>query len=378
MFRRRLAVGARSGLWLAGLACMLAATCRAARVHPADVPSARVDPRIELLAVVHSLAAESGPLRGFGFNGLSYAAAARRWFGPRRGHRAVAAYLRTASAGLDFVAAAQVMLMASDLPGLKLSEGSWREERGGGRAELEALLAAMADFARESRFSEFLRGQEGMHAESLRRARLALAGPAYGGLLERYTGLAVAAVPKVFLCLLCEQPESINFIRGGGGAAEIHMSLGPSRIRDGLPEFDGETFALRVWHELGHTLLDPLISGSQERIEESRALYGPVKECCRRSWQECAREHLVRGLAHRLWAWARVPCSQPTCLADEEVPYVDQVSKRLAFFEADRGRYPDLKAFFPRYLEVLTALAQRPQPGARCAASGRGAPGRRP
>ncbi len=371
------------------LLAFLAAGPALAAARP-ERPEVAVSPRLELLAVVHALAAEGKPLRGFSFNRTDYAQAARGRFGSFRGHRAVRLYRQAAGSGLDFVSAFRLVMEqraaappagpappAAAGPGMGPGgpgQGSVFGPAGPGPGSVHLssaqaeLLAALEDFRRETGFDAFLESQKSRLDGYAAAAAAQKAGRDYVGMLEEYTGEKSPADYTLLVCPLCEEPEGANLVQAGGGRARVLTTLGPVSVARGAPVFDFAEARLGIWHELGHTLLDPLQAARGEELRATAPLFEAVADCCRGSWEDCVREHAAQGLAYAVWEWTRrtgrVEDGPRKLRQKKEPPYVREVAARFREFEAGRASGLTLDAFYPRLFDVFSELlaAQKGKP----------------
>jgi hypothetical protein len=343
------------------LGALLLALCSAAW---AGEPAFIVDPRVELLAVAHSLAGETSPLRGFRWNGLQYSRQARARFSRFKDHPAVLLYRKRAQAGLGYADAFKLVLHAGSPPGLAPAAGAAADDR--------ELLAALSSFATDSGFMSFYRDNAKTYAGFVSSAKRQAAGRDWIGLIERYSGVPVSASYSVVVCPLCDEPEAMNLHDPGA----VYSSLGPSRFDKGRPVFDYLEFRLGMWHELGHEMLDPLADQNQSRIDGMKGLFTSVAACCRGSWGNCVREHAAIGLAFAVWDWSRrtgrVSEGPKTLKENKKPPFIDAVVARYREFEAERGKPTTLAEFYPRLLDAFAELEKTHRGAAPSSACGPG------
>lgn len=324
-------------------------------------PSVSLDPRIELLAVVHVLAGEVPGLDGFALNDSDYAREVRRRFWRLRGHPAVEAYRRARLAGLDAVGAQRMMLDLGDPPELATKHEL--------PSEVERLVSLLKAFARDCRFMEFFNSHRPLYRSLVGEVVSEMKDRDYASMLEEYSGLEVRARYSMMLCPLRgpRQEGNMNHIEcseDGKAGHSIFATLGPTEIRSGIPQFQFWNRRWDLWHELSHTLLDRRLRDFPAEVQATSALFAPVADHCYGFWAQCLREHVAQGVAWRMLAWAKragrtkEDVWHPTAEQEEKLPYLQVVIDRLADYEARRDLYPTLNDFYPELLEAFAELAR--------------------
>lgn len=320
-------------------------------------PEVSVDPRMELLAVVHVLADPEGELDGFSLDGSSYAAQVQDVFSPYRRHPAVGAYLRARRRGLAAVDAQRLMLSLGPPPELELI---------GIASSHEASLAkALRSFARESRFMDFYEAHLPLYQTWVDEVLAQMPGRSYPAMLQKYSGMKISSRYQFFLVSLRRGPiGNMNHVAclPDGAGYRIFSTAGPSAPGGESPRFVLSERRWDFWHELGHSLLDELLQRHPQSLAATQALFEPIGASCYGSWAQCAREHVAQGLAFRVMAWAdeKGETKEGTWSAalKPELPYLEAVIERLKEYERSRNRYPTLEAFYPRLLDVFKELAR--------------------
>lgn len=321
-----------------------------------------VDPRFELLAVVHLLAGGQDE-DGFAWDGSVYARDVREAFAPHAKHPAVAAYRRLRRGGLNAVEAQRVVSRLGPLPKLEAPPGP-SDER--------ALLKALQSFAADSRFAEFFEAHRPLYDEYAAEVSSALARLDYPAMLEDYTGLRVSARYTIVLCPLRDSRSNFNDVQCAPAPSghRVLSAVGASGVEGGRHRFDLAARRWDVWHELGHTLLDRRLHEHAAAVAATARLAGRDPSACYGDWASCLREHVVQGLAFRVLAWAHAngrapePVWSPAVKAGK-LPHIEAVVARLAEYEARRSEYPTLARYYPRLLDVFVEKA-----GPASAASG--------
>jgi tetratricopeptide (TPR) repeat protein len=311
--------------------------------RPKPYPSVAVDPRLELLSVVLSLAARRERIDGFEpVPESSYAKAAMRRFGRFESHRAVRLISKALRGGLTVIGAQRSLLRVSPPPELLEPEGE--------RPRRPEILQALNEFAVETGFMRFFEEQAGFYRRCVAGVEKQMRGRDYAAILESYTGRRVTAPYTLALCPMraVGSAGNLNFLERGDAGPRVVSAVGPSRLAAGAPRFDYAALRWDIWHELAHTLLDDLFEEKGD---------GP--------WEHSVLEHMAQGLASRLvrWADATGRAKGPACgRRGEGLIRLDAVQERLAIFEKERRRYPTIDAFYPKLKAAVSSL---PRSGGR-------------
>lgn len=308
------------------------------------------DARVELLAVAHLLAAPSL----FRVNRLRLGQAAKRRFARHRGHPGLRALRERLAKGWSSVDAFQLILHSSPPPRLRVEPRpalGWLIARAGGRRVLDEVLAGLSRFAADAGFARFFAECGPVYRAARAELQSQIDAVDLVAPLEAYSGLRVDAEYRVLASPLLERGRELNHVERGR-RFRITTAVGPARAEDGRPVFDYGALRWHVWHELSHSLTDPLLPALAERLRGSERLYRSLGGGCRGSWYDCAREHLAQAPARALWLRARRG-RKPDW---EPLPYMTPLLEELRGLEAFRGSGGTLAGFLPRLVGVFDRL----------------------
>jgi hypothetical protein len=341
--------------------------CAALGAQPQRI-AVKVDPRIELMAVTQILA-------DYGWTGLlsrqdtPYRRDVDAWFAPYKNHPAVKRFAELAKAGYTFDGPAGTMVCLTAPPELKL-EGSPEQcgaPRAGGAESLARWLEQLRALAAESDFMTFFRAHAGFYA-MLAEATGKNLPRDYAADLENYYGTKQGSYTIVLAPLLVG-----NFgprLERPGGTFDIFGILGGGGGSGSMPQF-GSVESLRglVWHEFGHSFLNPEIDRLKEAVARSGKLLEPIaarmKQQAYGNWHTAVIEHIDRAVEVRL-AYRELGEEAGESTLGRELAngfaYVEALAERLKEYEQQRDRYPAFRDFAPRLVAVLDELAGRELP----------------
>ena len=342
---------------------LLVAAALAALPPSAAAGTARLevaaDERVEFAAALHLEATRAGPLPGFIDDGGKYARALRALSSHAPDHPAVDAYrrsvLRPGAGEWGYMNALRELTLCLDRE-LRLRPGAEcaRSPLAGRAAAFAAATAFAAEWRKSAR--PLLDADVGALARARDQADLI-------AVFEEFTGSPAPARQEIVPSpLLAPGMFWDGLLRSEGTTGyDIIVVLSPVARPGKGPRFVWTPVMRDLWHEEGHALLDSWLDVEPSTGVLARAgLSGKSLEDCYGSWPQCVREHAAQGLAAAILGWARRGGRLPfyaEAAPKENLPLLPKVVERLRDYEGDRARYPTLRQFYPRLLEVLEAPA---------------------
>ena len=296
---------------------------------------------------------------------LDYARAVERAVAPFRSHRAVALNAQRDGADPDFFHRQDLLLKRSAPPDLARaacwSSGLGFVERSG---EWEPWLAAMRDFARESRFWNIrLAALLKRDLDGLSRH---LAHANYQDKIERYTGMPYQGHYRIILSPLCARANGLNRVwTRDDGRREIISVLKPDRRPSEDRAFGDRGMDAVAWHELCHGIMDMTVDLYDYDEKDTPFDLGPGLGHNCRNWLHGIREHLVRAVMLRLIARESGEEAAARQFEREEFsarPHLAAFTARLREYEASREKYPTLAQFYPRLRELFPPPPEHGRP----------------
>jgi hypothetical protein len=339
-----------------GLACA-ALACRSSST-PSPEPATptyqiRVDPRVELLAIVQRLA---GAPEYRTAPATAYVQAVDAHFGPLADHPAVAATRELrARHGISYDAP---MTLAIHLDEAWQLRAPLAERRFSG-VELEAYLAALREFARASDFAGFFAKHRAFHDRVATRLRDAIVAEDPASWLTTLFGGRPGARFTVIAAPLC---GTWNY--GPHLGDDLYQVMGLARLdADELPIVDADMLELVV-HEMAHAYVNPLFASHRAALEPAgRRLFAKVEPQMRQqayaTWEIFLNESAVRAVTA---LYARERKGRPAGEAairrevDRGFLWTASLVDELARYAADRVAYRDLAAFLPQLIATLDRL----------------------
>jgi len=324
-----------------------------------------VDPRIELMSIVHLLGGYFLTTQA----DLTYKDAAEAYFAPHRDHPAIGMAQQLRKESFSFDRVPLTMLQLTDPPDL-----AWRSDLGDLRfyglpdiARRDRFLAALRDFYRVSKFRQFFDGHG--HLYGAIGAQIAPVVETNVRALESYTGASLGYWRAIPGALLHDGGFGPRLERRDG-KVETYAVLGPLATSSGRADF-GDEARLQdlIVHEFAHSLVNPLTADFPSEVAKYEGRFAALKDAMHKrgydDWPTIVNEHVVRAITARIAAKRKGDAAEERVIAAQlgyGYSYVPALVARLRVYESDRKRWPTLKSFYPDLLNAFRAEAPRAPP----------------
>lgn len=342
---------------------------------PAQVPTVRVDPRIELTTIVFRMIG-AGEYSECLLPG--YAADIDRHFAPYRDHPALklAASLR-ASHGIAFDAVPFLAIALTDPPALdeRVVVGAKGEGLGDARwrgPHARQFIAALRQFAVDSRFDEFFAAHRTFYDSAATRMQRFMESQVRWPWFTAFFGEAPTArfqaVPG-----MCNGGSNYGpRVLPTNGPEERYAILGMSRVDSaGFPVMHPGGLPT-VIHEFSHSFVNPMVARHRDAFRRpGEALLADstvrAKMAARdyAGWETVVNESLVRASVVRYLratqgdSAARVELQSQASIG---FYWIGALDSALTEYEQSRATYPTLEQFTPRLAAVFATAARTIRP----------------
>ena len=332
-----------------------------------------VDPRVEIISIIQLLSemAEDAPFLVSGFDSFAYEYKknALTHFSKFAEHKAVKMFNKRWSANGNFGPEVEVAIRLGPSPAfeqiIELPESCL--EMMLGEQKLQEFLQALRDFAVESDFVDFFERNQEFYLAIENRTKDTL-GDMTPATLENYYGAKQNSHSIIIVPLL----GGVGYgprVERGDSSLDIYNIMGPQKLEEGLPDFGTvEYFRSIVWHEFGHSFVNPIVFAHTEEVAKYESLYDSVKDLMSRQgyndWTTAVCEHLVEAVVTRIMCLElseEASIKQMESRISRGYIYVDELAEFLKTnYEPNRGKYPTFESFFPELLKVFdAAMAER-------------------
>ena len=321
-----------------------------------------IDPRVEILVTIQLLSNYPLPNRNFPHNQDIL-----KYFEPFSSHEAVTLTdsLRRTH-GFSYDAPVAYMMYLTQLPELEqlFAYSDYLLGRSGRGDNLERYRKSIKQFAEISNFEAFWNSKIPFYKQIL---------------VVTIADMGVIDLVKTMEDYFNETRETYNVIiapafggNGHGYASNIPATEGnivyafisTSNMKDNIPYLKGNNLLGIVWHEFGHSFVNPLTDKYIDRVMASDMLFVPIKEKMSRQaypqWIHCVNEHIIRAIEIRL-AELHVGVKQAKKQLSNEKRkgfiYIEPLVEKLKYFENQRDESCiTFSEFYPELLNTLDSL----------------------
>jgi hypothetical protein len=344
----------------------------------AQAPRVAVDPRVELMSIIFRLAGNSEYSQG---RVPTYNAAIDKWFGPFKDHEAVqvAREFRTRY-GASFDAPMGLAVNLKDIDTLAErvpvdAKESHLDARWHGK-EARRFLAAARRFVADTKFADFLASQKEFYDRTAADLR-AVVDQADFSWFEKFFGVRAGARFYVIPGLVNGGGSYGPGLQAEDGVEENYQIIGVWQVdAAGRPVFD-RALVSTIVHEGTHPYANPLIEAVIRQIDrQGAAIFWAERDAMQRqAYPEgptVLKESLVRASSARYALAHDGPDAAKRHIAYERgrgFLWTGELYDLLGQYEADRTKYPTMRAFLPRLVEYFNGLSGRAAELARAEAA---------
>ena len=263
--------------------------------------------------------------------------------------------------GFSYDAPVIFMLHLSQLPELEpqIAFTDYLKGRSGKGDNLEQYQKSIKEFAEISNFKTFWNNKI----------------PFYNQILDlTIADIGEKDMIKALEDYFNETNENYNIIiapsfRGGygpkipdaDGKDMIYACLTTTDMKDNIPYLNGMNLLFYVWHEFGHSFVNPAIDKYYDKVESLNKLFEPIKKDMSKiayeDWKTCVFEHVLRAVNIRLFELYLGSQYSKFFLKIEinrGFIYIEPLIERLKEFEIQRDKNNvTFSEFIPDLLDVL-------------------------
>ena len=148
------------------------------------------------------------------------------------------------------------------------------------------------------------------------------------------------------------------------GEENTYACIATTAIKEGIPYLTEDMIIFFLWHEFGHSFVNPLADKHVDQVMTLNNLFDPVKnQMSSRSygnWIACVNEHILRATHIRL-VDLNLSTQQSKEMIDSELRnsfiYIEPLVEKLKDFEKQRAENNiTFSEFYPELLNVLDSL----------------------
>jgi len=324
-----------------------------------------VDPRIELIAAVEALTSGNPCAQGEKSAYLERVLSALD-----RDHPACKLFARLTPQDWRNRHPSLIMLDVGVPPALEITANEGHYARQGDSDALSQFLAALRKFAAGG-FVKFFAKEKSFHERLLAMARGDFEAMDYQAPLREYLGMPSPHRYHFIVSPLYHGGAIHNLLyHRKDGAVDIYSISGHCQVAKGepVPAFSAKDMGYQAWHEVLHTVIDPITQSHKSVLEPLSGLYalmkGRAKDQYRgpQGWLHIIDEHVIRAMTARLTAVSFGEAAGSEKLVYEKsqgFALIGMVHQALLEYEADRKKFPTFRDFYPRIVEVFVRTRTR-------------------
>ena len=264
----------------------------------------------------------------------------------------------------SFDAPVAFMLYLSQVPELKqqIQFSDYLLKRAGNKENLDNYRTSLEQFAKESNFEKFWANKNEF----------------YNKVVDlTISDLADKDLIKVIEDYFNESQNSYSIIispsfRGGYGPRlpapnnkyDIYSCNTTTDIKDGVPYLSKENLIYYVWHEFGHSFVNPQTEKNSDKVAVYDKLFAPIRDDMAKlnysGLNTCVNELVIRAINVRLQELYISPAASRILLKKEianSFIYIEPVINKLKEFEKQRdSKHITFSEFYPQLFNVLDSL----------------------
>ena len=153
-------------------------------------------------------------------------------------------------------------------------------------------------------------------------------------------------------------------ITGTDGKENLYALISTDGIKDGIPYISTSELIGFVWHEFGHSFVNPLTDKHADKVTSINKLFEPIKDVMSKQaygqWYFCLNEHIVRAVVvrlHELHIDSRTSKARLSYELGRRFIYIEPLLERLKDFERQRDETNiTFSDFYPELLNMLDSL----------------------
>jgi hypothetical protein len=320
-----------------------------------------IDPRMELLSVIQILSDYKIINRKTPYSNeiISY-------FSAFSTHDAVLLTNDLFKKGFSYDAPVGFMLHQSQVPELKqqVEYSDYLVNRADGKHNLDNYRKAIEQFAKESNFEKFWESHEDFYKNIIELSTNNIDNADLISKIEEYFN---------------EKQNSYNIIicpsfKGNYGPRipskkdnfDIYSCISTTNATEKYPYVSNESIKYIVWHEFGHSFVNPQTEKFSYKVNSLSKLYDPIASDMSRmaygTWSTCVNEHIIRAINIRLQLKYVSPQASASLINEElanRFIYISPLVNKLKEYEKQRdAKHITFSQFYPQLISVFDSLAK--------------------
>lgn len=259
-----------------------------------------VDPRLELLSVIQGISDYQHIQRD-----NSYFNTVKSYFASSADLQAISITNKLAGIGFSYDAPVAFILHLTYPGECKpyLPYSDYLIKRAQGEQHLNEYQQAIHEFAVKTKFNRFWEQNKSFYNRIVDLSASGLSGTDWIFALEKYMNASHNRYNVIISPLL--RGGYGHSVSTGNGERDLYACLSLDwKRKDSIPYLDRNSFLLYLWHEFGHSFVNPEVEKYPEIIERTSVLFNPIQDKMTNqaygNWGTCINEHIIRAVNIRL------------------------------------------------------------------------------
>lgn len=319
-----------------------------------------VDPRIELMNIVMTFT--EMPFYGkISDPDYKYYNDVIEHFSPHKNHEAVK-WCEAFPYFLDVSFPVQMMLYLSNPPEMRIIYDPPPQASQQMIDDISKTIDLLNRFAIDSEFMEFWKRQQPFYDAIIDDIKTRSPYERYLNTVKDYYGVAFSNYICVVSPILYGAAFGPHLDTKEGSIP--YFITGPDNIEHGEPIFTERWLRLLIFHEFGHTHVNPLCEKHRAVLEKYNSIFHHFLEhdIIRENYEEwfiVCHEHIVRACEYRLLKNAGLASESEKNLQkniDQGFVLIPLFVEKLEYYESHRDEYPTFESYFPELLTVFDEI----------------------
>lgn len=319
-----------------------------------------VDPRIELINIVMTFTKMPffGKITDLDYK---YYNDVIEHFAPYKNHEAVQ-WCEDFPYFLDISFPAQMMLYLSDPPEMKIKYDPPPQATKQMIDDISKTVDLLNRFAVESQFMDFWEQQQPFYNRLINDIKNRLPYEQYLKIVKDFFGKSFTN----YICVI----SPILFGAAFGPHLETkegsipYFVTGPNKIEQGKPIFTERWLRLLIFHEFGHSYVNPLCEKNRDVIEKHNSLFqhfldNPIIKENYEEWFIVCHEHIVRACEYLLLKKAGLASESEENLQknlNQGFALIPLFTKKLEYYDSHKDEFPTFESYFPELLKTFDEI----------------------
>ena len=317
--------------------------------------SVKVDKRIELYFVTAYMS-DSFFKKWLTINDADYARELENYFADFKSHPAITFFEETWKPDMSTYIPPEIMIYLSssieEQKELKIPKEI--VDHIGGKDKKDEFIKQIRDFSKASNYDEFYKLHQDYYTSLSSKVLKLLKKKNCIPKLNEFYGIEHNHYYVLLVPFLGPGNGYGPSIESEDGKKDVFCLLSPYQ--------DDEQIINMLWHEFGHSFVNPLVAKNLMKVNERKDLYDPISSSMQplySDWENSLSEHLVRVNTTELIRseyGKRTAKQKMHAHESQGFIYMKPLTSLIEDYVSNRSSFPTFEAFFPQILDKLKSM----------------------